>query len=291
MQKVNHLKFRKGARRKRDVPVDVLRYLATGELETVNLMEWLAADMSALARNVAATTSYQPLRRALLNAAGEMLGKGVKERIAVAGRAIASTLGDIRHPAFLGLACHQSDLVRQWACSAVNEECLSRSLDKRLIATTVFAKDSNMSVREVAWMAFRPHVRSDLENSIQSLEPLSRDSDPNLRRFAIEVTRPRSVWGAHINQLKDEPATAFALLNNVRSDPARYVQLAVGNWLNDASKTRPDWVYKICQSWTKFENHHTDAIVKRGLRTLKSRGEHDSLLTSISSTSISTQTC
>jgi 3-methyladenine DNA glycosylase AlkC len=125
-----------------------------------------------------------------------------------------------------------------------------------------------MSVREAAWMAFRPYLQFELGGAIKLLEKTAGKADPRLRRFAVEVTRPRSVWGAHIEALKREPEIATVILERVKSDPSRYVQLAAGNWLNDASKTRPEWVLEICDRWGRVPNKHTLRIVKRGLRTL-----------------------
>ena len=51
------LRGRKGATRMGSVPTAVLRELSKGSIETVNLMEWLAADMGKLARTVADETS------------------------------------------------------------------------------------------------------------------------------------------------------------------------------------------------------------------------------------------
>jgi 3-methyladenine DNA glycosylase AlkC len=142
------------------------------------------------------------------------------------------------------------------------------SLEERLIATERFAADHNMSVREVAWMAFRPHLALRLELGLQLLHRMSRHRDQNIRRFAIEVSRPRSVWGAHITALKHSPELALPLLEAVRQDGVKYVQLSAGNWLNDASKTRPAWVRELCSLWMEEPHPATAAIVRRGLRTV-----------------------
>lgn len=176
----------------------MLAQLESGEIETVNLMEWLAVDMSALARNVAVRLSLGPLRCALEQAAGAMSGSGVTARLTLAGRAIAEAVADLDGPEFRHLAAHASDIVRQWACYAVNSSGIERSLSDRLTLTLPFAADANMSVREAAWMAFRPHIIVALEEAITLLEPVSRSPNARERRFAIEALRPRSVWGTHI---------------------------------------------------------------------------------------------
>jgi 3-methyladenine DNA glycosylase AlkC len=248
-----------------DVPPAVLQALAAGEIETVNLMEWLAADMASLARKVGAEIGGGA-GTALADASADMMGAGVTDRLRAGGRAIAKAAWGT--PAFARLARHKSDLVRQWACYGVNDSSLSLSLDDRLRETLPFAADSNMSVRETAWMAFRPHLAEYFEEALPLLEELALHADANIRRFAVEVTRPRSVWGAHLPVLKCDPERAVRLLDRVKEDPSRYVKLAVGNWLNDASKSRPDWVVRTCRRWDDVENPHTRFMTKRGLRTL-----------------------
>jgi 3-methyladenine DNA glycosylase AlkC len=262
------LSTRVGARKISDVPAAVLERLAMGEIETVNLMEWLAADMPALARCVAySLPGLSALQSDLLEAAEAMKGVGVTERLRAAGAAIARNArsGSAEFRAF---AEHKSDLVRQWACYAVNDSLLGLTVSERLDATLPFAADRNMSVRETAWMAFRPHLAGDFETVLPLLTDLAAHPGENIRRFAVEVTRPRSVWGAHLARLKRDPGTARELLEQVRADSSKYVKLAVGNWLNDASKSRPDWVIATCERWAVGGNPHTRFIVRRGLRTL-----------------------
>jgi 3-methyladenine DNA glycosylase AlkC len=259
---------RKGARRMCDVPAPVLAQLAAGAEETVNLMEWLATDMSALARAVAAGLSESRIRAALEQAADEMGGRGVTDRLRLAGDALAGADPHLSSADYALLRSHRSDLVRQWACYAISSPKRALSADDRLSATLSFAADANMSVREAAWMAFRPYVAAKLDWALSALEPLTRHDNPNIRRFAIEVTRPRSVWGAHIETLKRDPELARSLLENTRCDASRYVQLAVGNWLNDASKTRPDWTAQVCRVWKALGDPHSNFIARRGERTL-----------------------
>jgi 3-methyladenine DNA glycosylase AlkC len=245
--------------------------LASGNVETADWTEWMATDMPALARVVAAKTSNQTLRNALSAAAIDAEGLGILDRLAVLGGAVSSTFDDFEDPRFLEIANHRSDVVRQWGSYAVNDPRRDISLASRLALTRRYAADHHMSVRECAWMAFRPHLAARLNHGLKLLERMSRSENPNERRFSVEVSRPRSVWGRHISMLKEKPEIASALLSNLHKDDSRYVRLAVGNWLNDASKTRPDWVNEICSIWLKTGDNFTRTIVRRGLRTLANR--------------------
>ena len=86
----------------------------------------------------------------------------------------------------------------------------------------------------------------------------------------MEGTRPRGVWTSHIESLKRDPSLGLVLLEPVRSDASPYVRNAVANWLNDASKSRPDWVQQVCQRWTaESPTRETAWVVQRSLRTLR----------------------
>jgi 3-methyladenine DNA glycosylase AlkC len=231
-------------------------------------MEWLAADMGALAHRVADQVRATPLRDALREVADQIEGLKITARLKTIGRAIARALPDFGHEDFQFLATHPSDLVRQWACYSANDCHVRRPLADRLNLTRPFAADLNMTVREAAWMAFRPHILASVAEALTLLEPATRDPNAFVRRFAVEATRPRSVWSPHCEEIKRRPEEALFLLENVLQDRVRYVQLAVGNWLNDASKSRPEWVIEVCRRWSAEGNPHTAAITRRGLRTL-----------------------
>jgi hypothetical protein len=123
-----------------EVPRGVLIQLQAGEIETVNLMEGLATDMSALARNMALRLSLRRLRFALERAADAMVDKGVTARLTIAGQAIAEAAADFESPTFRHLALHTSDIDRQWACYAVNSAATDRSLSERTGSGTTFRR-------------------------------------------------------------------------------------------------------------------------------------------------------
>ena len=247
---------RKGARRRADIPARVLAGLNRGEIETVTLVEALAIDDVKLARAVVPD---------LVPAARRLKDEGVMARMRGMGEALRG------HSDLKTLAKHPSDTVRAWACHALVAPP-RLSLATRLKRARPFAIDGHMGVRETAWSAFRPFVAAELERGIELLTPWVHSTNPNQRRCAVEGTRPRGVWCTHIMELREDPSLALALLEPVRGDPSRYVQDALGNWLNDASKTRPKWVKTTCSRWQReSKTAETAYIVRRALRTLRKR--------------------
>ncbi len=121
-------------------------------------------------------------------------------------------------------------------------------------------------------MAVRPIIDKNINESIIIFSQWVQGSDENIRRFASEATLPRGVWCNHIDILKKEPAIAMPILEPLKADPSKYVKDSVGNWLNDASKTSPDFVIQLCKHWeTESDNKHTAYIIKKALRTLNKK--------------------
>jgi 3-methyladenine DNA glycosylase AlkC len=165
------------------------------------------------------------------------------------------------------LATHASDVARCWAAQWLMFP--EQSLPDKLQAVRRFAADRHFGVREVAWMALRDPLAGALDEGLLLLQPWVRDPDENIRRFASELTRPRGVWCAQIEALKAEPWRALGLLEPLRADPSRYVQNSVANWLNDASKSQPQWVSQLGERWlVESDGPQTRYMVRRALRTL-----------------------
>ncbi len=266
---------RKGAARMADIPPGVLQALNEGREETITLVEWLAVDMPTLLRSVVPHVGLADSHAELAQAADSLAEEGVRARMIGIGNALfdATDARSDREQVFEAIATYPSDMVRAWAAWMVNADA-NLALDERLQAARRFAADHNGAVRENAWDSFRAYVAADLADGIDLLEGWVYEADPNIRRCAIEGTRPRGVWAAHIGALKDDPGPGLKLLEPVRSDPSRYVQRAVANWLNDASKSRPDWVRRVCVRWTAASpTKETAWIIRQGLRTLRKKGE------------------
>ncbi len=261
---------RKGARTTAGVPTEVLILLNQGKIETVNLCEWLVVDQGQLVQVLWSEKKWKALGLRLLGDKSVLEGKTAPKKIEAIARMISEQISDLKKlKEIVGLLLlHPSDLVRGWGCYVIGAHSALK-LKERFEWIHPFATDRNMSVREVAWMALRESVTHDLDGAIKILSRFSTHADPNIRRFASEITRPRGVWARHIPELKEQPERALKILSPLKSDPSRYVQNSVANWLNDASKSKPQWVRQICQQWRRESpTPETAYLVKRALRSL-----------------------
>jgi 3-methyladenine DNA glycosylase AlkC len=242
-------KPRKGARTVATVDPDILTQLEAGSIESANLTEGLAINMTRLMSAVAPQVPADALDLSL----------GVVQRMAQAGALLRTHLGAG------ALAGQPSDTVRGWAAFAVGQD-EDRPPLERIDAIRPFAADPHFGVREWAWMAVRAVIVDNPLGVIDRLVPWTQDSDPNIRRFASEATRPRGVWAASIGLLRKEPQHALPILEPLRHDKERYVEDSVANWLNDAAKDRPDWVITLLAQWRK--DGVSERLITRAGRSL-----------------------
>lgn len=251
---------RTGASRRADISPELLAKLNAGTEQTATLAEGLAVDFAALLR--AAVPDLDPGALELVRG---MAGEGVTRRMEAVGEVL------LRHAGLGGaaaLAGHRSDTVRGWACYVIGR-APKLKLKARLERVRPLADDPHFGVREWAWLAVRPHLAANIGHAVAALAPWVRDPSPNVRRFAVEATRPRGVWCAHVAALKDNPALGLPLLDPLKADPAQYVQDSVSNWLNDAAKSRPNWVKELCARWrAESATGATARICSRALRSV-----------------------
>jgi 3-methyladenine DNA glycosylase AlkC len=252
---------RKGSLKPTDVPIDILTQLNSGTIETVNLAESLAVDFAILMAQIVPE---------LANVAKNRIPPtdGITKRMATAGTLLLEHLGAA---GVEELAAHPSDTVRGWAAYLL-AAIPDLSLEQRLESMRSLADDHHFGVREWAWLAVRPYIAAQLDAAIPLLIPWVDESSPNIRRFAIEVTRPRGVWCAHIPKLKQHPEMGLELLEPVRADDSRYVRDSASNWLNDAAKSQPEWVKMVCHRWQLESNSpETTKLCTRALRSFKTK--------------------
>ncbi|GAB6612049.1 MULTISPECIES: DNA alkylation repair protein [Bacillus] len=262
---------RKGARKVNEIPKEVLQLLQQGKVESVNLTEWLAINHIELLKNVLPSIG---LKKSLECIVAELEKQNVETGMK-AIRITGTLLDEIilkeyegkKEDILLKLSDHISDSVRCWA-AFMNKKSNS-TLKDTLTYIRPFAADHHFGVREIAWMSIREDLSQNIEESVELLVEWAKSEDENIRRFSVESIRPRGVWSKHIEVLKQEPEKALPILNLLKSDPSKYVQDSVGNWLNDASKTKPDWVLNLCEEWEKDTDiKSTSRIIKKAKRTI-----------------------
>ncbi len=217
---------RTAARRRQDIPADILHALNHGTLATANLVEALAIDMQGLLHTVCPAASIPT-----------PADNGITKRMQLGGEALLTGNADLS-----ALSLHASDTVRGWVAYALSIQHAS-DLQQALAAIKPLADDPHFGVREWAWLAVRPLLLEDMQQAIDLLTPWASDTSPNIRRFASEATRPRGVWCAHSPLLRQNPGIAVPLLTPLLRDDVRYVQDSIANWLNDAGKDNPGWVH------------------------------------------------
>ncbi|MCI5056659.1 MAG: DNA alkylation repair protein [Flavobacteriales bacterium] len=255
---------RKGARKIDDIPQNVLELLNTGKIETVNLTEWLAVDQVLLLKNALAELNqsswFEDIRNQVYAQKKISSNNNTKT--------IGLRLSELANRSTLDvLAKHQSDIVRSWACWAILHQ--QETLNSLISEIKTFAADHHFGLREVVIFASKERLAEDLVKSVQLLSPWTLEEDENVRRFVAEGIRPIGVWTKKIQVLQDDPSIGLPIIEPLMSDSSKYVRDAVGNWLNDASKSQPDWVLSFCKKWEKSnQTKETKYIIKRALRTI-----------------------
>lgn len=250
------MKKRIGAKSIKDIPPEILVQINNGEIETVTLVETLAADFTILMKKLFPTMDDAPL-----NELDKENSKSILARMKRGGEILADK--NIDDDRFFN---HTSDIVRGWCTYAIAHK--HHDIESVLKAIKPLALDDHSGVREWAWLALRGHVIQEPEKALQLLSPWTLESNPYARRFAVEILRPRGVWCAHIPFFRNDPNKAKSLLEPLMNEDHKYVQDSVANWLNDASKDHPEWVHNFCKPHAESASKNTKRIVKRALRTL-----------------------
>lgn len=263
---------RKPARRMAEIPKDVLFAINNGEVETLNLVEFLAINHQHIGQHVLREAGFKKIAEILQRTLSFPAKAGIMEKLRVAARTVGTAANQTgqKEAVISFLSSHHSDIMKQYAAVLIGEDT---ALDdtSAYLRIRPFAADANFGTRELAFFVVRHRLIANTETILNMLEPWTLDPDENIRRFASEGTRPRGVWVAHVPLLRRNPSLALPLLNNLSNDPSRYAQNSVANWLNDASKDHPEFTEEVCDDWLRLhpESKHTAYIVKRALRTVR----------------------
>ncbi len=260
-----HVKNRKGARSLKDLNPEVIEYLNKGLIETRNLMEWLATDQLSLLKLVLKDLSKENWYSDFEVAVNAQKKPTANSNTKMIGQTLGLLTSD--NSIYDVLKEYTSDLVRCWSCWA--ESTHFDSVADLINAMKPYAADTHFGVREVVIFASKERMIEDLDTAIDILSKWTKDEDENIRRFAVESLRPIGVWTKKIQAFQEYPEKGISLIEPLKSDASKYVRDSVSNWLNDASKSQPDWVKSICSKWEKESpTKETAYIIKKGLRTI-----------------------
>lgn len=257
---------RKGPRSLKDLNPEVLEYLNKGLIETANLMEWLAVNQLTLLKQILDDLSKSDWYDSFYEAVSLQKKPTANSNTKVIGFTFTQLTED---PEIIDyLSNHNSDVARCWAAQMIGAR--EMPITERLKIVKSYAADLHFGVREVAILSSKEAIINDLDTAIKELRKWVENNDENIRRYAVEAIRPIGVWTKKIDELKENPEKALTILEPLKSDASKYVKDSVGNWLNDASKTRPDWVIKICDQWEDSSpTKDTNYIIKKALRTIR----------------------
>jgi 3-methyladenine DNA glycosylase AlkC len=260
---------RKGAKSTKDIPKEILEQLNRGEIETANLVEWLAVDQRTLLENLLTQHDRKKYLQSILEQIDCLKKQTVNTINETIGTGLFEQTTKHKDSDFLQtISTHQADVVRCWATYTIGKNA-SLNIKQKLQKIQPFAADKHFGVREISWLAVRQNIAQNLHQSLAIFTTWTTNADENIRRFASEATRPRGVWCEHIEELKQNPELGLTILESLKSDKAKYVQDSVANWLNDVSKTQPEFVKKLCKRWEKeSDTKETKYITKRALRTI-----------------------
>ncbi|NAS11141.1 DNA alkylation repair protein [Poritiphilus flavus] len=261
-----HIAERKGARSLKDLSPEVIEYLNAGKIETKNLIEWLATDQLVLLRTVLESAKKLDWHDSFAAAVNAQKKPTANSNTKIIGETFIQ-LTDSNFVK-MNLSNHPSDIVRCWSCWA--ESLFQNSIENLLKAMKPYAADAHFGVREVVIFASKERLIVDLDKAMAILSGWISDEDENVRRYAVEALRPVGVWTKKILEFQENPEKGLHILEPLRSDSSKYVRDSVGNWLNDASKSKPDWVQAVCSRWkAESATKETAYILKRGLRTIE----------------------
>ncbi len=125
--------------------------------------------------------------------------------------------------------------------------------------------------------AVRPLIDRHPAVAMQTLTAWARDPDEHVRRLASEGSRPRLPWSPRLRALMADPTPVLPLLDHLRDDASEYVRRSVANHLNDIAKDHPELALAVASRWRAEGGAHTDAVLRRALRTLVKAGESRAL--------------
>ncbi len=140
---------RKGARSTKDIPSDILQQLNLGQIETANLVEWLAVDQRILLENLLKQNNRLEYLQPIIAKINQLK----KQTVNTINETIGTTLFELttcnKDQEFLdSIAKHNADLVRCWATYTIGKN-KELNVAETLQQIQAFAADKHFGVREI----------------------------------------------------------------------------------------------------------------------------------------------
>lgn len=137
------------------------------------------------------------------------------------------------------------------------------------------SEEHDLASEAVQAFGVRPHAEAIGPDIVRPLLDWARDPSARVRRAAMEAVRPRGVWVKHLSWAVDMPAFLLPLVEALRGDDSEWVASAVGNALNDISRSSPELVLALVARWQEEgeAGPWQERIVRKGLRSLTKTGD------------------
>lgn len=122
-----------------------------------------------------------------------------------------------------------------------------------------------------AEFAIRPFLAQDFTRTFEQMKSWSGSGNEHHRRLASEGLRPHLPWGKKIPNVDQYRLEIWSILEELKGDVSLYVRKSVANHLNDWTRTHPEEVLDLLESW-QGSSKETDWIIKRAARNLLKAG-------------------
>lgn len=134
---------------------------------------------------------------------------------------------------------------------------------------------AEITKRNTSEYAVRPFIEKYPDKTLKQMLKWSKDKNFHLRRLASEGGRPRLPWASKLDQFIVDPAPLLPILDNLKSDPIKFVQKSVANCINDILKDNYEIGMDLLRGWSKGANTNTRWIIKHALRKELKKGNKE----------------
>lgn len=123
-----------------------------------------------------------------------------------------------------------------------------------------------LTMRFTSEFAIRDFFLQEEERMMQKIKEWISDPNPHVRRLCCEGTRPILPWGKRLPRFLEDPAHTKFILEALKDDEELYVRRSVANHLGDLAKKHPEWVFSLCEKWTKDATKERKWLIRHAVR-------------------------